>query len=163
MTSSLKGTLGAWKVVLYTLPDGSWTQRDAIRDKITDGGVRSWTTKLTGTRASRLVAWAAVRGNPSRINEAVGDTDGGFDPLVRSQPLDLNSKDMRSRIVESGTRFPDWIAVSTLRPWAIVRIASLTKVSAGRSGEYKHINGIPSSVLLRTFSRNRSPELIEAN
>ena len=107
--------------MLYTLPDGSWIQREAIRDRITDGGVRSWTTKLTGIRASRLAAWAAVRGNPSRINEAVGEIDRDLEEGFKSQPLDLNSEQMRSRIVESGTRFPDWIAVSTLRPFENVR------------------------------------------
>lgn len=80
-----------------------------MRDRMTDGGVRRWTTKLTGTKASRLAAWVAVRGKPSRMNEAEGHIDGAFedDAALRSHPLDLNSKEMRSRIVESGTRLPD--------------------------------------------------------
>lgn len=75
VTSSLPATLGALNVVLYTLPDGSWTQRDAMRERMTDGGVRRWTTKLTGISESKVDAWAAVRGKPSRMNDAERDTD----------------------------------------------------------------------------------------
>ena len=33
-----------------------------------------------------------------------------------SQPFDLNSEEIRSRIIESGTRLPDCMAASALRP-----------------------------------------------
>jgi hypothetical protein len=91
---------------LYTLPDGSWTQRDAIRERIIEGGVTKWTTKLMGTRESKLAAWEAVRGNPSKMKDAEGETDEPDDCVLESQPLELNSEDIRLRIMESGTRFP---------------------------------------------------------
>ena len=104
MTSSLPGTFGALKSVLYTLPDGSCTQREAIRDRIIEGGVTRCTTKLIGTRESKLVAWEAVRGKPSRMKDAEGETDLLGDG--ESQFLVLNSEEMRLRIMESGTRLP---------------------------------------------------------
>lgn len=77
---------------------------------MTEGGVTRWTTKFTGTMVSRLEAWVAVRGKPSRIKDAEGIIDElGAD---ESQPRDLNSEDMRSRIIESGTRLPDCIVAS---------------------------------------------------
>lgn len=68
--------------MLYTRPEGACTHRDAIRDIIIAGGVRRCTTRLIGTSFSRLNACAAVRGKPSRINEAEGHVDaaGGGRP-----------------------------------------------------------------------------------
>lgn len=83
--------------------------------------------------ASKLEAWVAVRGNPSKMNDADGDIDGAVLGICEketasrdgvfvvsavvavaddffidaSQPLDLSSADMRSSIIESGTRLPD--------------------------------------------------------
>src|SRR5699024_2669680 len=113
------GTLGALKPVLYTLPEGSWTQREPIRERITDGGVRRCTTKFTGTILSRLPACATVRGKPSRMKEALGEMgvvccDEGV--FFGNQPLDLNSEEIRSSIIESGTRLPDCMTASALRP-----------------------------------------------
>lgn len=47
-----------------------------IREIMTAGGVERWTAKLMGRMWSKLVAWDAVRGKPSRINDAVSDEGG---------------------------------------------------------------------------------------
>lgn len=70
---------------------------------------------------SRLAAWAAVRGKPSRMNDAEGDNlrvRAGFpvNDEGTSQPFDVSSEEMRSMIIESGTRLPACIADSALRP-----------------------------------------------
>ena len=52
------------------------------------------------------------------MNDAAGETDAGDegdDPAV-SQPLRLNSLEMSSMIIESGTRLPACMAASALRP-----------------------------------------------
>ena len=81
-----------------------------------------------GTRASRLAAWTAVRGKPSRMNDAeerpapppdVVLDEGSLPDVaagVVSHPLDESSCEISSSIVESGTSSPAWIAASTLRP-----------------------------------------------
>jgi hypothetical protein len=48
------------------------------------------------------------------MKEAEGDTDGRCD--CESQPLVLNSEEMRLRIMESGTRLPAWIVASASKP-----------------------------------------------
>lgn len=96
-----------------------------------------------------------MRGKPSKIKDAEGEIDGGFDGFedCESQPLVLNSEEIRLRIMESGTRFPAWIAASASKPikQLAVVIEETSKVS------------IPREVLFRTFSRSKSPELIEAS
>jgi hypothetical protein len=99
-----------------------------MRARITEGGVRRCTTKLTGTRLSRLVAWEEVRGKPSRMKDAEGsiewdwvgveegEGEEGADEAGWSQPLLFISSEMRLRIMESGTRFPDCIAASAFKP-----------------------------------------------
>lgn len=109
--------------MLYTRPEGSWTQRDAIRERMTEGGVLRCTTKFTGTKLSRLVAWLAVRGNPSRMKEAEESIEGEDgvaecedSDCGRSQPLVFISSEIKFRIIESGTRLPDCIAASAWTP-----------------------------------------------
>lgn len=98
-----------------------------------------------GTRLSRLDAWTAVRGNPSRMKDAeglsVGTGEERAEPATAAlgednHPFDVSSEDINSKIVLSETSLPDWIEDSTLRP---------------------------IGVLFLTLSRNRSPELIDAN
>lgn len=120
--------------MLYTRPDGAWTHRLVIRDIMTDGGVKRWTTKFIGRIRSerirsKLKACTAVRGKPSRMNEADGegvvgvgwDDDDGEDVAEEwdcvcsdgvSQPLVFSSVEMRSSITPSGTRLPAWISAS---------------------------------------------------
>lgn len=56
------------------------------------------------------------------MNDAEGDTVVVFDTavlldaVVWSQFFDLNSDEMSSRIIESGTRLPDCMADSALMP-----------------------------------------------
>ena len=59
-----------------------------------------------------------MRGKPSKIKDAEGEIDGGFDGFedCESQPLVLNSEEIRLRIMESGTRFPAWIVASASKP-----------------------------------------------
>lgn len=80
------------------------------------GGVRRCTTKFMGIRWSRLEAWEAVRGNPSRMNEADGLDDAVGARLSdvevgpedsESQPLEASSEEINSSIIASGTRLPD--------------------------------------------------------
>lgn len=54
--------------------------------------------------------------------------DGG------SQPLDLNSEEIRLRIIESGTRFPDCIAASAWTPFAAVSHESILLRSSHSAG-----------------------------
>lgn len=89
---------------------------------MTDGGVKRWMTKLMGTIRSRLVACTAVRGKPSRMNDADGamevgcgfDEDEGDCVVLDgvSQPLVANSEEMRSSMTASGTRFPACMSAS---------------------------------------------------
>lgn len=142
---------------------------------MTEAGVISSTTKFTGTSLSRAVAWEAVRGNPSRIKDAEEDIEGGgaVDEEVDncaevcgdvsdggSQPLDDNSEEMRFRIIESGTRLPDCIATSAWTPIEYLLAISL-RIDQITTGVNQC--DLPSGVLRRTFSRKRSPELMEAN
>lgn len=85
-----------------------------MRERIIEGGVTKWTTKFMGTRDSKLVAWEEVRGNPSRIKEADGETAELGDGVI--QPLELNSEEMRLSIIESGTRLPAWMVASASKP-----------------------------------------------
>ncbi len=74
-------------------------------------GVMRLTTRLIGTRESRRDACMAVRGKPSRMNEAEGEVDtAGAGEDTGSQFLDFSSARMRWRIVSSGTRLPDLMA-----------------------------------------------------
>ena len=76
-------------------------------------GVIRLTTKLIGMRLSRREAWCEVRGNPSRMKEAVGAAEGKAgaasvtDDVEGIQELDLSSERMRRKIMSSGTREPD--------------------------------------------------------
>lgn len=59
-----------------------------------------------------------MRGKPSKIKDAEWETDGGLDGFddCESQPLVLNSEEIRLRIMESGTRLPAWIVASASKP-----------------------------------------------
>lgn len=67
-----------------------------------------------GTRDSRLLAWTAVRGNPSSMNEAdelsdFFDDGADVDETLgdgTSHPLEVSSEDINSRMVASGTSWP---------------------------------------------------------
>ena len=73
--SSFPATRGALNVVLYTLPEGACIQRDVIRFRIISKGVFSETTKLIGMVVASVEAWVAVRGKPSSIKEAPGESE----------------------------------------------------------------------------------------
>lgn len=48
-----------------------------MRSRIMFTGVMRETTKLMGTRESRRAAWPAVRGKPSRMNDAKAELERG--------------------------------------------------------------------------------------
>lgn len=82
-------------------------------------GVIRETTKLMGTRESRLAAWPAVRGKPSRMNDAEAELERGGcedEVTVGSQSLAVSSETTRRSIVSSGTRLPELMAPSASRP-----------------------------------------------
>ena len=85
-------------------------------------GVTSDTTRLMGTRASRRAACVAVRGNPSRMKEAEGAGEGGAacsgesDECVGSQFFAFSSARINRRIMSSGTKLPDFMALSASSP-----------------------------------------------
>lgn len=48
-----------------------------MRSRMMFTGVMRETTKLMGTRESRRAAWPAVRGKPSRMNDAEAELERG--------------------------------------------------------------------------------------
>ena len=81
-------------------------------------GVRRETTKLMGIKASRREAWVAVRGNPSKMNEADGRGEGAAEEerVGESQLLERSLARIRRRIISSGTRLPCFMADSASSP-----------------------------------------------
>lgn len=120
------------------------------------------TTRLMGTRASRRAACVAVRGKPSRMNEAEGAGDGEgvggegvSEVCVGSQFFDFSSARMSRSMVSSGTRFPDFMALSASRPAYGEVVSWWYFLGGGRRDR----DGAPREVCLRTLCRRRSPEL----
>lgn len=90
-----------------------------MRSRMMFTGVIRETTKLMGTRESRRAAWPAVRGKPSRMNDAEAELERGEGEdgvAIGSQSLAVSSDTIRRSIVSSGTRLPERIAPSASRP-----------------------------------------------
>lgn len=90
-----------------------------MRSRMMFTGVMRETTKLIGTRESRRTAWPAVRGKPSRMNDAEAELERGEgedEVAIGSHSLVVSSETIRRSIVSSGTRLPERIAPSASRP-----------------------------------------------
>ena len=70
-----------------------------------------------GIKLSRREACPAVRGNPSRMNEADGSGEGSvMEEVWESQFWERSLARMRRRIISSGTRLPRFMAASASSP-----------------------------------------------
>lgn len=90
-----------------------------MRSRMMFTGVMRETTKLMGTRESRRAAWPAVRGKPSRMNDAKAELERGEgqdEVAIGSHSLAVSSDTIRRSIVSSGTRLPERIAPPASRP-----------------------------------------------
>ena len=85
-------------------------------------GVISETTRFTGIYVSRRDACKDVLGNPSKMNEAIGESEGEAGPESESEDLGdiqsfaCSSDKISCRIILSGTRDPDFMCDSASRP-----------------------------------------------